>query len=84
MALRTVALALLSIALIRSGIGLAAVQLAMPAVVLGSLGFVLALGWFGSVLLGGEQATARSPRRAERQRIGIKLNQPLHDLQPKV
>jgi hypothetical protein len=69
MSLRTVALALLRIALIGSGIGLAAVQLAMPAVILGSLGFVLALGWFGLVLLGGEQATARSPRRAERQRI---------------
>ena len=84
MSLRTVALALLSIALIGSSIGLAAVQLVMPAVILGSLGFVLALGWFGSVLLSGGQGNARSPRRAERQRIGIKLNQPLHDLQPKL
>ena len=71
MSLRTVVVALLSIALIGSGIRLAAMQLAMPAVILGSLGFVLALGWFGSVLLGGGQGNSRSPRRAERQRMGI-------------
>ncbi len=68
MSFRSVVLALLSIALIMSGIGLAAVQQAVPAIILGSFGFVLALGWFGSVLLGGEQDTSQS------------LNQRLHDL----
>lgn len=80
MALRSVVLALLSIALIVSGIGLAYVQLALPAVILGGLGFLVAVGWFCLVLLDEEHTTSRSPREAERQRIRGKLDQIRHDL----
>ena len=80
MSLRSALLALLSIALIAGGIGLAYVELALPAVILGGLGFLVAVGWFGSVLLDDEHATSRSPREAERQRIRGKLDQIRHDL----
>lgn len=82
MALRSVVLALLSIALIMSGVALAYVHLALPAVILGGLGFLAALGWFGSVLLGEEHAASHSPGEAKRQRKRIrgKLDEIRHDL----
>lgn len=80
MALRSVFLALLSIALIVSGIGLAYVQLALPAVILGGLGLLAAVGWFGLVLLDEGHTTSHSPREAERQQIRGKLDQIRHDL----
>ena len=82
MALQAVVLAFLSIALIVSGIGLAYVHLALPAVILGGLGFLAAVGWFGSVLLE-EPTTSRSPHEAKRQRIWRKLDQIRHDLPSK-
>lgn len=69
MALRTVVLAFLSITLIVIGLGLAYMQLAVPAVILGGLGFLAAVGWFGLVLLDEEHIASRSAREAERQRI---------------
>ena len=79
MAVRAVVLAFLSIALIVSGIGLAYVHLALPAVILGGLGFLAAVGWFGSVLFE-EPTTSRSPREAERQRIRRMFDQIRHNL----
>lgn len=73
-------MALLSIALIVIGIGLAYVQLAVPAVILGGPGFLAAVGWFGLVLLDEEHTASRSPREAERRRIRGKLDQLRHDL----
>ena len=83
MALRSAVLALLSIALIAGGIGLAYLELALPAVILGGLGFVLAVGWLGSVLLEDEHANSRSPSGTERQRNRSKLDQIRRALQLK-
>ncbi len=83
MARRSVVFALLSMTLLVTAIGLAYIQLALPAVILGGVGFVLALSWFGSVLLGGEPAKSPSPSQVERQRIRDTLDQIRHELQLK-
>ncbi len=80
MALRSVVLALLSIVLMVSGIGMAYVRLTLPAVILGVFGFLVAVGWFGSVLLSSETTSSRHNRRAERQRVRGRLGQFRHDL----
>ncbi|CCF84798.1 conserved exported hypothetical protein [Nitrolancea hollandica Lb] len=80
MALRSVVLALLSIVLMVSGIGMAYVHLALPAVILGMSGFLVAVGWSGSVLLTSENADSRHPRSAERQRVQSRFDQFRHDL----
>ncbi|CCF83969.1 hypothetical protein [Nitrolancea hollandica] len=79
MARHSVIFALLSMTLLATAVGLAYLQLALPAVILGGLAFVLALAWFGSVLLR-EPAKSPAPSQVERRGIRDTLDRIRHAL----
>jgi hypothetical protein len=57
--------------------------MALPAVILGGVGFALALVWFGSVLLGSAPADSSAPHRVERQGMRDTLDRMGHGLSVK-
>ncbi len=83
MARRSAIFALVSMGLLVTAIGLAYRHKALPGVVLGGVGFVLALVWFGSVLLGSEPANSSGPHRVGRQGMRDTLDRMGHGLSVK-